>query len=280
MNPPIGICRSQSHNPQEIERSPFRGQRSRKSRRLGTSHINFWSQRPGIQSFWLIFGQLKRRSDGNMEEVALLLNFMEMYSMLLFRTLPVQTLWRYLPQESRLNPYSWTGLNTANPLEQWRQELGFSLTKKPYHFAQRSPSARNVLYRDADPSLGDQLRVEVVCPRCRAPQSRRVDDVPRYEKTSGKYLTRVRAWCPYCITGEAVTFVPVNRSLPTKSYDFLRHEHAIEQARKDLSAATTCTSLSTMSAKYLVAWLASQGFRSYKARFGRREDILPRAEAV
>jgi hypothetical protein len=117
---------------------------SSKSRRLSTSPIHFWSQRPRIQSFWLIFGQLKFRGDVNMEEVALLLNFMEMYSMLLFRTLPVQILWRYLPQGCRLNSYSWTGLNTANSLEQWRQELGFSMTKKPYHFAQRSPSARNV----------------------------------------------------------------------------------------------------------------------------------------
>jgi len=171
-------------------------------------------------------------------------------------------------------------LNTANPLEQWRQEVGFSLTKKPYHFAQRFASARNMLYRDADPSLGDKLRVEVVCHRCHAPQSLRVDHLPRYEKASGKYLTRVRAYCHYCATGKAVTFIPVDRSLPTKSYDTLRHEHAIEQSRKDLSAPTTRTSLNTMTAKYLVAWLASHGFRSYKARFGRREDILPRAEAV
>ena len=192
-----------------------------------------------------------------MEEVALLLNLMEMYSMLLFRTLPPQTLRRYIPQGSRLNPYSWTGLNTASPLEQWRQELGFSLTKKPHYFSQRSPSARNVLYKDADPSLGDQLRVKVVCPRCRAPQSCRIDGVPRYKRTSGKYFSRVRAWCSYCITWETVTFVSVNRSLPSKGYGNLRHKHAIEQARNDLSAATTRTSLSAMSAKYLVAWHTS-----------------------
>jgi hypothetical protein len=154
------------------------------------------------------------------------------------------------------------------------------MTKKPYHFAQELTSARNVLYRDADSSPGDQHCVEVMCLRCRAPQSRRADHVLRYEKTSGKYLTRVRARCPYCITGQAVTFVPVNRSLPTKRNDTLRHEYTIEQARKELSAPTMRTSLSTMSAKFLVTWLASQGFRSYKARFGRREDILPRAEAV
>lgn len=107
-----------------------------------------------------------------------------------------------------------------------------------------------MLYRDTDPSLGDKLRVEIVCHRCHAPQSLQVDHLPRYEKASGKYLTR--AYCPYCVTGKAVTFIPVDRSLPTKSYDTLRHEHAIEQSRKDLSAPTTRTSLNTMTAKYLV----------------------------
>jgi hypothetical protein len=97
---------------------------SEESRRLGTSHINFWSQRPGIRSFWLIF-ELKRRGDGNMEEVALLLNFMEMYSMLLFRKLPVQTLWTYLPQGSRLNPYSWTGLKYCHPTRAMAPRIGF-----------------------------------------------------------------------------------------------------------------------------------------------------------
>lgn len=59
------------------KRRPMPARLSRKNRRLGTSRIKFWSQRPGIQSFWLIFGQLERRGDSNMEEVALLLNFME-----------------------------------------------------------------------------------------------------------------------------------------------------------------------------------------------------------
>ncbi|KAH8801790.1 hypothetical protein F5884DRAFT_527661 [Xylogone sp. PMI_703] len=68
----------------------------RKKRRLNTVHLNFWRRR-GFHNFWVVFGQLKMQEGDTKEELALLLNILKMYAMFLFRTLPPQTLQRYLP---------------------------------------------------------------------------------------------------------------------------------------------------------------------------------------
>ncbi len=131
------------------------GKLERKKRRLNTVQMNFWGRRPGLRDFWLVFGQLEMQEGDDKEEIAAILNILEMYAMLLFRTLYPQILRKHLPEGSKMNPYSWTGLNTASPLEQWRRGLGPS-TSKPYNFSPRQPASRNVLYRDADPSEGQQ----------------------------------------------------------------------------------------------------------------------------
>jgi hypothetical protein len=189
----------------------------REKRRLNAIHINFWSRRPGIRDFWLVFGQLETRDHDDNEELAFFLNILEMYAMLLFRTLPPQILWRNLPKGSTMNPHSWTGLNTASPMDQWRNGPGSPITRVPHHFSLRQPASRNVLYKDADPAKGDKLRVEVMCSSCRDPQSYWVDQYPRYEIASGKYLTWVRRWCSYC-SSQKFTFIPMNTSLPWKTF--------------------------------------------------------------
>jgi Uri superfamily endonuclease len=42
----------------------------KKKRHLNTIHIDFWSRRPGIRDFWLVFGQLETRDDDDKEELA------------------------------------------------------------------------------------------------------------------------------------------------------------------------------------------------------------------
>jgi hypothetical protein len=69
-----------------------RKEKGEKKRRCNTLHIDFWSRRPGIRDFWLVFRQLETRDDNDKEELAFLLNILEMYAMLLFRTLPLQIL--------------------------------------------------------------------------------------------------------------------------------------------------------------------------------------------
>jgi hypothetical protein len=69
-----------------------RKQKGKKKRRRNTLHIDFWSRRPEIRDFGLVFGQLETRDHNDEEELAFLLNILEMYGMLLFRTLPLQIL--------------------------------------------------------------------------------------------------------------------------------------------------------------------------------------------
>ena len=182
--------------------------------------------------------------------------------MLLFQTLPPQILRTHQRKGFKMNPYSWTGLNTASPLEQWRRGLGPS-TSKPYNFSPRQPASRIVLYRDADPSKGDKLRVTVMCSRCCNPQSYWVDQYPRYEMENGKYLICVRRQCSYCSSGKS-TFIPVDNSFPRKSFTTVQYQHRKEQAKANLPDPTTRAGFSEMTKAELLSWLASQGFRATK----------------
>jgi hypothetical protein len=181
----------------------------------------------------LVFGQLETRDNDDKEELAFLLNILEMYAMLLFRTLPLQILRGNLPKGSKMNPYLWAGLNVADPMKQYREGLGSSITRKQHHFNLRPPASRNILYGDANPSKGEKLRVELMCCRCRNLQSYLVDQYPRYEIASGKYLTWVSRWCYYC-SSEPVRFIPVDKSLPRKSFGTVQYQHQKEKAKTRL----------------------------------------------
>lgn len=240
----------------------------RKKRRFNTVQMNFWSRRPGLRDFWLVFGQLEMQEGDNKEELAVLLNILEMYAKLPFRTLPPQILRTHQRKGFKMNPYPWTGLNTASPLEQWRRGLGPS-TSKPYKFSPRQPASRNVLYRDADPSKGDKLCVAVMCSRCCNPQSYWVDQYPRYEMENGKYLTCVRRQCSYCSSGKS-TFIPVDKSFPRKFFTTVQYQHRKKQAKENLPDPTTRTGFSKMAKAELLSWLASQGFTGNKVNFGTK----------
>ena len=53
------------------------GKLERKKRRLNTVQMNFWSRRPGLRDFWLVFGQLEMQEGDNKEDLAVLLNILE-----------------------------------------------------------------------------------------------------------------------------------------------------------------------------------------------------------
>jgi hypothetical protein len=250
----------------------FKAARNRKKkRRRNTLHIDFWSRRPGIRDFWLVFGQLKTRDDNDEELAFLLNNILEMYAMLLFRTLPLQILRGNLPKGSKTNPYLWTGLNVADPMKQYREGLWSSITRKQHHFNLRPPAFRNISYRDANPSKGDKLRVELICYRCRNPQSYFVDQYPRYEIASGKYLTWVSRWCYYCLSGP-VRFIPVDKSLPRKSFGAVQYQHRKEKAKN--------SPLGEMTKLEVLAWLASKGFRGNTVNWLQKHELVSLAEGV
>lgn len=255
--------------------------RSKQPKQLTSPHLKLWNRRKGVQSLWILLGHVDRRSTMGKDQAFLVLNILEMYSMLLLRTLPSHTLWRYLPQGARLSLVSWNGLNVTTPLDQWRSEFGFSPMNSARPRAFKYATARNEAYRDADPSLGDKPVVEVVCNNCRSAGSRRTDYIPRYEISSGKYLHRFRSYCPECSTGKMVTFVPIDKSLPSKSYDYLRHTSELDRLLlENPPSPKTRSQMCQLSLKELKAWLMAHGFARRKYQFGTREHLLKRAEAV
>ncbi|KAF5692063.1 hypothetical protein FDENT_3083 [Fusarium denticulatum] len=192
--------------------------------------------------------------------------------MLVLRTLPLRSLWMQLPQGFNLRNPSWTGLNVGLPLDQWRPELGpmKSRAKHPAKFE----TLKGIVYRQADPSLGDRTQMEIVCTECRSPQSRRIDYLPRYEKSSGVYLSWHRAYCEYCQDGKMATFVPSDASLPFQSFDYLRHKYAPDQAVQASTPVRARSDLSNMSKDSLEAYVASHGFELRKFRFGSSAVLL------
>jgi hypothetical protein len=163
-------------------------------------------------------------------------------------------------------------------MKQYREGLGSSITRKPHHFNLRPPAFRNISYRDANLSKGDKLRVELMCYRCRNPQSYFIDQYPRYEIASGKYLTWITRWCYYCLSGP-VRFIPVDKSLPRKSFGAVQYQHRKEKA-KNSPALTTRADLSEMTKLEVLAWLASQGFRGDIVNWSRKHELVALAEGV
>ena len=123
-----------------------------------------------VQDLWVIFGKLDKRKGESDESRGLYLNIMEIFAMLLFRSLPPKTLAKFLPQGADLRRYAWTGLNSASPLKQWRNSLGRGTSDgSSFHFSPRQPAARNILFREADPNLGDLPEVQLMCSYCKGP---------------------------------------------------------------------------------------------------------------
>ena len=118
-----------------------------------------------------------------------------------------------------------------------------------------------------------------MCSRCRNPQSYWVDQYPRYEIASGKYLNWVRRWCSSCSYGK-FKFIPVEISLPQKDFQTVRYQYKNEQAKENLSAPTTRAGLSEMTKTEVRKWLASQGFRGNTVNLVRKHELVARAEGV
>jgi hypothetical protein len=141
-----------------------------KRKSSGIEHWKFWN-RPGIRDFWVVLGRFKDDFVfKDKERLPLLLNILEIYGMLLFRTPHWSLLRAYLPKGSQTQPYPWTGLNTANPLSQYRRgiqksHLGQNPRRHKYFWQNYHRTRRNTLFmiRAADPSKGDKRTVEVMC---------------------------------------------------------------------------------------------------------------------
>jgi hypothetical protein len=183
------------------KRHQKRGGRERKTQpRSQTAHQKFWA-REGYRDFWLCFAELDTpQSAKEKDDIDVILNILEKYSALLFRSLSRQLLWRALPYGVKVNPYRWVGLNVQDPLQQFRPSLcgtsatfGTSTTsrgkKKVMKFSHclKPHSLLNIVFRYADPSKGDRAQVPLRCSKC-SRSSYVIDRTPRYEISTGVYL--------------------------------------------------------------------------------------------
>ena len=80
-------------------------------------HQRFWASE-GYRNFWLVLAELgPLKSMEEINDSRLLLSILEKILALLFRTLPQQKVRLALPTGAIINPYSWIGLNIADPLK-------------------------------------------------------------------------------------------------------------------------------------------------------------------
>ena len=117
----------------------------------------------------------------------MLLNILEIYTMLVFRSVDRAILCRYVPKQSTIDMYSWKPLNMGNPLNQYRHGLDAHVNESAHHrrwrFFKRTPFKskyfKGLVVRQPDTAKGDKLRVEVVCGKCRDPRTAFLDIRPR-----------------------------------------------------------------------------------------------------
>jgi hypothetical protein len=278
----------------EALKTPQKGsaRKRKKKPRRQSAHQKFWA-REGYKDFWLCFVELDfPKSAKEKDEMDVLLNILEKYAAVLFRSLPRPLLQRILPHGVDINPYRRIGLNVDDPLSQFRPSLrGSSATfsaktgsrgrKKAKHFyySSRPHPLLNIVFRFADPSKGDKSQVQLRCCECWG-STYIVDRTPRYEISTGVYLPHLSMPCVDCSPKHYKTFIPADTSIPFKLFKTVvyHYQHmANRNAAKDLEFASR-TELEATKPDLLVAWIRFQGFeyreRSSKASLWARADDI------
>jgi hypothetical protein len=253
------------------------GRRRTKNQNYFTAHTRFWAQK-GTHDFWLKFAQLAPlKSNDQRREKQLLLNVLEKYAALLFRTLPCERLAKDLPRGSKIDPYPWVGLNRHDPLEQTHRNATLSRTGSTSRtslsviFGNKLPVALNVLWRYADPSQGDQTTVLVICSKCRSPWTGYMDRAPRYEISTRVYLASLARTCEGCGSDR---YVPADESLPFKFFNVIKRAYN----RMKPQASAEKVDLGGKSVDELAVWIRFQGFHVPES--GTRDELLDRAESI
>lgn len=228
-----------------------------------------------------MFGKLDKRKGESDEDRALYLNIMEIFAMLLFRSLPPKTLAKFLPKGADLRRYAWTGLNSANPLKQWRNNLGLGTSDgSSFHFSPRQPAARNILFRETDPNLGDLPEAQLMCSYCKDPKSYFTDKYPRYEIVTGDYLLWVKRYCLVCSSTSKTLFVPVDESVTYKHFTTVINRYAEIQAKENVPASVTHAQLQGMKRAELQAWLQAKGYTGQIVTLPPKRKLVSLAKSV
>ena len=275
------------------KRRQKRGGRERKTKpRSQTVHQKFWA-REGYRDFWLCFVELDPpQSAIEKDNMDVILNILEKYSVLLFRSLSQQSLQRALPHGVKVDPYRWVGLNVQDPLKQFRPSLhgtsatfGTSttsrrkkrVTKFPYCF--KPHSLLDIMFRYADPSKEDRAPVPLRCSKCSG-SSYVLDRTPCYEIFTGVFLPCLRMRCYNCSPKHAALFVPVDTTMPFKTFKSVVDAYKdadYRQTAKDMEFASR-TDLVATNSVLLRVWIRSQAFECRKS--SRKAVLVERADSV
>ena len=195
-----------------------------------------------------------------------------------------------LPTGSKIDPYPWVGLNVGDFLEQFRFFLhSVSISnsnsnrnrakKRAARYGNRPHSGLNIVFRYSDPSKGDRSQLLLMCSRCSSPKSHYMDRLPRYEISTGRYLSYVLRYCYHCSLEQYTLFVPVNTSQLVKRFRSAIRIGIVAQAQLHANEIELASHVDfeQMKIPQLQAWIRSQGF--YCAGVPRGV-ILERAESI
>jgi hypothetical protein len=100
-----------------------------KATQSSSYHIDFTTKKTWPDEFWFIVAEFDRKSVDR-EDLSYLLNLSNIYIALIFRTFGRDIATQYLPKTATLQPFPWIGLNTKNPLSQYREGLTRPVTHK------------------------------------------------------------------------------------------------------------------------------------------------------
>ena len=275
-------------------RRPQKGsarKRKKKSRRQ-SAHRNLWA-REGYKDFWLCFVKLDfPKSAKEKDEMDVLLNILENYAAVLFRSLPWQLLRRILPHGVNISPYRRIGLNVDDPLSQFRPSLrgscatfsammGSRSRKKAKHFycCIRPHPLLNIVFGFPDPSKRDKNQVQLRCCECWG-STYTIDRTPRYEISTEVYPSHLSKPCVDCSPKHHKTSIPADTPMLFKSLRTVvyHYQHvANRNAAKDMEFASRAD-LETTKPELLTAWIRSQAFeyreRSSKVSLCARADDI------
>lgn len=252
-------------------------------------HQNFWAKK-GYQDFWLRLSDMDRPNNAKeIFDTDVLLNVLEKYLALLFRSPQRQSLRLALPDGVDTDPFRWVGLNVADPLFQPRRSRSDSKTtnsarntsrrkRRRILFPHRNHSLQNLLFRFADRSKGDRAQIRLKCGVCSG-STHVIDRSPRYEIATGIYLSPSLRCQSSCVSRSLVPFVPFDASIAYKALSTAALAHRTVESRetaKDLTLASR-TDVEQTPKLVLEAWIRDQGFACPKSS---KKDIVEIADKI
>ena len=209
------------------------------------------------------------------------LNFVKQYAAFLFRSLARPSLQHTLPRSVEVVPYRWVGLNVQDPLWQFRLKGHFvqKFRRKKLFYHSEPHSLLYAVFRYVKASNRHEAQVPLMCSKCSG-SSYVIDQRPRYEISTGVYLTQLRMRCHSCSPKRAVHLIPVDNTMSFKTFQSIvqaLHYANAPQIAKDVEFASRAKLVATKTNVHR-AWIRSQGVEC--RHDSRHADFVERADSI